>query len=284
MSTKPLNVLSIDFDYFVDAAQFEKHDFPDPNEDLPAYVNTYLWMTHYATSLLRKEHEKSGGRLLSEIDIDWKAFTQVKNFLKAFKKCEQSKHTKVVITNSHAEMFDEIELMQPGGPVRVLNLDDHHDFYDIGEDLNCGNWGNKLMSFLKKQGNSVLADSEVVWIPQSDSSIEVEECKAFEELLSLSPQYTDVSKLGEMIQKFFQGDIDLIFLCRSGCWVPPHLDFRFLDLKDMLVKLNGHYKLDEQVAIPRYTSKFKKQVNQHYNVLKGMNFTVPSRQYMGERM
>lgn len=121
-----------------------------------------------------------------------------------------------------------------------------------------------------------------MWIPQSDSSIEIEE--ECEELLSLNLQYNDVSKLEETIQEFFQGDIDLIFLCRSSCWVPPHLDFRFLDLKDMLVRLNGHYKLDEQVTIPRYTSKFKKQVNQHYNVLKGMNLTIPSRQYMGERM
>lgn len=269
---KPLKVLSIDFDYFVDCESYEKDEFPDPNENISLGTNTRLWISRYAEQ--RKNVDRFGReteRLLTEIPVNMKTFKHVEKLLKKYKLGalnNDSNKPMIVVTNSHSVIYPAIfNLLKREQPVKLLNLDDHSDFYNIGKELNCGNWGNKLLDTLTSYG--VLEESEVHWVtkPKSLSLIERSEiCDKYQDFLSISSPNVEDS-LENYILGFFNKEVpDLIFMCRSSCWVPPHLDFKFLEL----VRILQDYKVPKSVfencvMKPRYTSKFKKSVNILYN-------------------
>lgn len=265
----PYKVLSIDFDYFVDATREEKFGFPDPNENLSIDINTFLWVTHYAEQQLNvKRFGKQIDRSLDSIPVNRETFTQVLKYLKMLK--YDSSALQVIVANSHSAIFPYLEQkVNSGIPVKVCNLDDHSDFYGIGSDLNCGNWGNLLYNSVRK--HNLLSQSEVNWVGQPDSITHSEEdslYKEYAELLSIS--HVAPEDVSEYLQAFFGETPDMIFLCRSSCWVPPHLDFKFLEMVEVLQKYqSNHILIEERVRVPRYTSKFKKQVKQYYD-----NFSV----------
>lgn len=265
---KPLKVLSIDFDYFVNATKDEIYDmFPDPNENISISLNNFLWVTHYANQRIKQEHHK--GKNLESISIRWEEFNQVKKYLKSIKKMSAS--SKVIITNSHAHILPPLEIKATEQPIKLLNIDDHSDFYGIGSELNCGNWGNLLYKIVRD--SDLLQDSEVNWVCRPDSINLLEEKDLYEEYEGfLTISQVKPRDLASYIEMFFESEVpDIIFLCRSSCWVPPHLDFRFLELKEVLQSYNTNYcRIDEQVIMPRYTSKFKKMVNAHYSQIKDM--------------
>lgn len=265
---KQFKVLSIDFDYFVDAFQSEKWEFPDPNENLSIELNSSLWVTHYAQQQFNiKRFGKENDRLLESIPVNKDAFAQVMKYLKTFKKNKAV--TQVVVTNSHAAIFPYLkQKVSKGIPVKICNLDDHSDFYGIGSDLNCGNWGNLLYNNVEERG--LLNESELSWVCQDDSISHSEENLLYEgysEFLSVC--HVSPDKLIEHLNLFFEKEApDMIFLCRSSCWVPPHLDFKFLEMTEVLRQYDSqNIVMDRKVMVPRYTSKFKKSVKQYYDCI-----------------
>ena len=49
---------------------------------------------------------------------------------------------------------------------------------------------------------------------------------------------------------------DIVFLCRSDNWLPPHLDDEFQELVDFIAKKFKTIKIDSQVKKPRELEKF----------------------------
>lgn len=49
---------------------------------------------------------------------------------------------------------------------------------------------------------------------------------------------------------------DIIFLCRSDNWLPPHLDNEFQELVDFIVRKFKTIRIDPQVKKPRELGKF----------------------------
>lgn len=258
-------VLSIDFDYFVDALRAEKYEFPDPNENLSMSLNTHLWSTHYANWRFNvKRYGKECNRLLTDIPVN-SAYNPVMSYLKEIFNGNQ---IKTVIANSHATIFPYLEIAVTNAhAIKLCNLDDHSDFYGIGEELNCGNWGNLLYELIKKQ--NLVNFSEITWVGHSDSICSSSEREVYETYRDfLKIECTEQSSMQEYLKSYFEESVpDLVFLCRSSCWTPPHLDYKFLDMVGLLQKCSDDILIEDTVLVPRYTKSFKKEVSNLYSVL-----------------
>ena len=131
---RPLNILSLDFDYFL---KFENDDtsvlseFPDGTEAFLQY-NDIVWANRLAT----KEVEDK----IKTVKCNEDEFAKVYVFLNDCKA-----DIPVMIANSHVHIYDFIlSHAKQGQDLRILNLDFHHDAYNTSQELNCGNWALKL--------------------------------------------------------------------------------------------------------------------------------------------
>ena len=106
--------------------------------------------------------------------------------------------------------------LSPDEEVELINVDFHHDMYITGGDnLDCGNW----LRFFK----DLYPDANITWVRREDSDIE-----------SLEGDFpykhtTDISVV--------KGDFDLVFLCFSSPWTPPHLKTYF----NKMSRCIGHF-------------------------------------------
>lgn len=111
----------------------------------------------------------------------------------------------VVFANNHHQILD----VMPEGPLEILNFDHHHDVDYPGwnEDLPLheGNWVGHLV----RQGRVV----SYTWY-RNDNSEELEVG------VERPPNYKEVSLPGVDLP---EGSFDLVFICLSPNWIPPHL-------------------------------------------------------------
>ena len=230
---RPLNILSLDFDYFL---KFENDDtsvlseFPDGTEAFLQF-NDAVW----AIRLAYKEVEDK----IKTVKCNEDELAKVSVFLNCCKA-----DIPVMIANSHVHIHDFIlSHAKPGQELRILNLDFHHDAYNISQELNCGNWVLKLKERTANPVTYQWVTSENGWncaevtIPSFIK--ESYRFKSFAEYLSWNKDYKP----------------DLIFLCRSDVWVPPHLDGYF----DMLMRfVAAHFNNvigEQRITKPRDLSE-----------------------------
>ena len=138
-----------------------------------------------------------------------------------------------MIANSHKEIIelisDSIALaLCDGISIEVDNVDFHHDRFDNGSNLNCGNWVLWLDD---------LVDLKYRWVSRKDSERGEELCEI------------GISDLRE--------DYDYIFLCKSDVWSPPHLDKKFNELQRLLVSLGVPTYRENGINYSRYNSEFR---------------------------
>lgn len=187
-------ILSIDFDYF-QVADKEVFGFYPDGIDLPTQVSTFVWGTHYAAN----------EDILKTVLPDNPKLTEIKDILG-----RQSYYTPIQIRQSHKHIYDFIIKQYPNckEKLHIVNIDMHHDCFNNNPKLDCGNWIKHIKEYYEK--------CQVDWIANK-VSVEVYGIQ------DLPIQY-DFSKIKDM--KF-----DLIYLCRSDNWLPPHLDESFDDLR-----------------------------------------------------
>lgn len=183
-----MRILSVDFDYFVDTDMTTRMlDFPDGHDNFSLELTSYIWSLRYEANERIKE--------LGVID-DYK---KVCDLLKS-----QSKG-KTLIADSHREIAQFFSCITPEA-LEVINIDFHHDMYITGGDtLDCGNW----LRFLA----DLRPEADFKWVMREDSDVEG--------LIGTFPYYT-TTNIDEV-----QGEFDLIFLCFSSPWTPPHLKPQF---------------------------------------------------------
>lgn len=205
---KPLRVLSIDWDYLVNATMEERlYMFPDGgNENLPTGILDYIWASRYA------ENPK-----LAEIAVDEPDMENLKQFI--LKSCNN--RTRIIIADSHKHIFDSVsKAHKKAQPVTIINVDFHHDCYGENNSsvVDCGNWVTQLFVNKENRLNMDLSQSKYYWVKRDDSD-DLE--KSYEWCHTIS--IDDMKSLEEF-------PFDLLFICRSGVWSPPHLDNEFLKL------------------------------------------------------
>ena len=220
-------ILSIDWDYFIGATATQRLMlFPDGgNENISYAIQDLIWNSRYADPRL-----KEIGILDEHCNL---LHTILRKFILKFK---NSFVSRTLVTVSHRWIYDFI-LQRTGkyDEFEVYNVDFHHDMYCYkteDQEVNCGNWVNCLQDSRPKM--------QYYWVKREDSEDTIiggdkVSCsvKSFEELLNL--------------------DFDYVFICRSDCWSPPHLD-SFFDEVWKLVNTLSHTEAEVRIMSPRTVS------------------------------
>ena len=222
-----MKILSIDWDYFINCSASDRiMKFPDGgNERLGSAMSTYVWGTRYGVCPEIKDIKVRS----KELDILKKVIDR-----------NQNKYL-YVSADSHKHLGDFI--LQPDMEkaikkegLTIINIDHHSDYYNIGTELNCGNWLNKVME--------KYPETKVTWIKNEDSD---DEDFPFEVTADINRAYKET--------------YDVIYLCRSGVWSPPHLDKEFGVLNRFASKRCDLPLLREQI-VNRWDSEFIKDIEQ----------------------
>ncbi len=198
-----LNVLSIDWDYFVDAnGQYRFEHFPDiPNEKYPQSLQDAIWISRYA------EDDS-----LFKVGVKPAVYALVKrlNYIPYICVCDSHKY---------AYTFGIQRLRETGNTqFNFLNIDFHSDCRKDTEALDCGNWYSLLMNEYKGKWN---------WIGWPDSYKVGKPRK-----LNFTAAF-DLSKIDKVAW-------DMLFICRSNMWSPPHLDDEFTKIfKPLIANKDG---------------------------------------------
>ena len=241
----PLTVLSVDWDYFINATQHERYNlFPDGgNEDLAGEINDIIWVNRYARS-----------SELGQIEADYEALDKLTQALQDWIAPGQ---TKVMVADSHKHIFGAIkELYKESRPISIINIDYHHDCYDYTETLNCGNWVNQL--FNPETGldiNPLLY--RYLWVKRPDS-----------DEIPFEPVWMSSILIKDFLSCCWakgvpQNPVKLLFICRSGVWSPPHLDKEFIKFSKFCIsKADNPAIVEKGILKSRYSRRFQKQIQE----------------------
>lgn len=200
-------VLSVDWDYFVEANSFERFTyFPDGNSEyISPILSDFIWKSRY-------DCEKE----LKDFKIK-KEYNQFRKLLKSI-----NPNIPVIVTESHGDMYNYIKDLDSIFNIDNLkfdidNIDFHHDIYNGKNILNCGNWLRILISELKT--------NIVTWIRHEDSDIP-----------EPMPYIDTLHGINHLIDFNYviNKEYDALFLCKSRIWSPPHLDSRFISIVKLI--------------------------------------------------
>lgn len=192
-----MRILSIDFDYFVDTdMETRLMCFPDGHDNFTPDLTKFIWDRRYEFH----DNLKDIG-LIPDYDI----------------MCEFLKNLKLrraMMADSHKEIKEFFSEIKPDEELELINIDFHHDMYITGgNELDCGNWLRFLVD--------LKPDAKITWVAREDSDID--------SLCGEFPYYitTDITEV--------QGEFDLVFLCFSSPWTPPHLFDAYLKMGEYLI-------------------------------------------------
>lgn len=184
-------ILSIDFDYFIDTTiEVRDNCFPDGHDNFSPAMTKFIWDRRY------EFHDIKDIGVIPD-------YTKICEFLRNLK------GGRVLIADSHREIAQLFDKIRPEEDLELIHVDFHHDMYITGGDgLDCGNW----LRFL----TTLRPDTDVTWVRREDSETD-----------SLSGEFpynhtTDINAV--------QGEFDLIFICFSSPWTPPHLLDKFVEM------------------------------------------------------
>ena len=185
-----LNVLSIDWDYFIDASGlYRDRHFPDiPNEDYPKSLQDAIWTSRYAED-----------DTLLKVGINPAVYGLVERlaYIPYMYVCDSHKW---------AYTFAIQRLRETGNKrFNFLNIDFHSDCRKDSKKLDCGNWYSILMNEYRGKWN---------WIGWPDSYKVGKPRKL---------QFSTVLDVNEINSTSW----DMLFVCRSDMWSLPHLDNEF---------------------------------------------------------
>lgn len=246
-----MRVLSVDFDYFINASEIQMGAFfPDGGHEHSQFLNDIVWANHYASAAI-KGHDLMGVSLLS---------SELRSVRKII---ERQKNPLCMVADSHSHAYNFIKENCKGkGAVEVYTIDYHHDTFNVGDEgeLNCGNWLRLLM----EEG----IVNKAFWVnrPKSDERGNMCEIIPFSEL----------PKTG----------YDLIYVCRSSWWTPPHLDREFIAelAKPLSSNKRGWFcRFEKGIAESRYNKEFQKAITELTAVSRSVNDEIEMLKRRGSR-
>ena len=207
-----IGVLSIDFDYFIDASSQERDlYFPNVNDEIHNYKVQAIWRESY----LKHPELKKVGVI--------KDFYYLKESLMGLRIAKNN----ILKADNHKYIKMLIDRIPKKSQLMIVNIDFHHDYYHFytGNDkVNCGNWLRRVVE--------ERPDTKVKWIRRSDS-----------QLYSLDGKFP--FEHTEDIKAIRNESFDYVFLCRSPEWTPTHLNNKFEELASSISK---HYYKECQIC------------------------------------
>lgn len=213
-----MNVLSIDFDFFQNVAlDVMQNCYPD-GIDLPTEISNICWAANMAADTKHK---------IKNVTIDQPLFQDICKIIS-----NQSDKTPVLISQSHVNIYDFIHTCIPiNSRLHVINVDMHHDYFSNNPELDCGNW----LKFIAKD----YKNHKLSWItrPVALDAYGFDD----EERIPINLDFTKIKNM-----KF-----DMIFLCRSDNWTPPHLDLYFEQLVNEMATHFENVLIENCVKEPR---------------------------------
>lgn len=215
-----MNVLSVDYDYFIRASVEAQALFPDGGAEFSIIDDSVVWLSAYAVSMMNDD------ALISGTSVDDKALMRIRELIKN----NLYPWKRGMVADSHRHAYDFIK-EYGDGDVTIYNVDFHHDCLMTGNgEVHCGNWVRKLMD----EGIA----KKVYWVGRKDS-VKKDKPKTVS-LLSFSD---------------LPASYDLIFVCRSGWWTPPHLDTAFIDylVNPLLKQDDMTVSFQQDIDKSRYT-------------------------------
>lgn len=232
----PINILSIDFDYFIHFASRESALFcPDSGIEYQDDLAQLCWMTKYATALSAGVNMET---ILSLRDADL-------DFVKSIIKQQEDPYC--MVCDSHANILNFALRIFQGEPITIYNVDAHHDSYPRRHEekeiapCDCGNWATTLLDMKVVES--------IYWISPEDEPHSPAGNDCMDPRIKTNLRLCDLSNVSSF---------DGIFLCRSGSWTPPHLDRGFLTLAQLLVQPDGGWecRLQKGIMDSRYNDDF----------------------------
>ncbi len=241
---KTLKVLSIDFDYFQNVSEDVMQSYYPDGHDHNTFISSIVWQPIYF-------YEESNKPIM-EVTLNKTEYDLACALLS-----KQSPMAYVMVRNSHVHIYDVIKEHFKKGKydnVKITHIDMHHDMFNNNSEVDCGNWLSHVASEIP---------TEVTWVANPVSR------SAF----GLGGSKFDMIKSSIDEVPFMQYDI--IYICRSDCWLPPHLDRYFDSLFTMLDKIFASVVYEGSISEPRdidYTprSSHKDECDELYKLLNKM--------------
>lgn len=222
-----IKVLSVDWDYFIQATITERAMFFPDGGDYAGEIERTIWATHYV---------RDG---LSAIKVSRKELNRLKECIANSKETCKS----VMLCNSHIHLYDFItRQVSPDNHIDLYNIDFHHDVYtdSYKRRIDCGNW---LIHLRAKY-----PDLNARWVARETS----------DRSRMLFP-LKEVSYSRACANAY-----DYIFVCRSGLYSPPHLDKEFCKAFSSLTAF-PNCNLEKNILKPRDDTAFYTSVEQLRN-------------------
>lgn len=221
-------LLSIDYDFFI--REEPAWDFGH-NETNSIFMDT-AWLARYLSVDLYKETDikKYADFLPEQIinKLEWLGFKLNK--------------PSIIVADSHKYAFEVVKSLKG---CQVFNFDAHHDCYEDTPKISCANWlGRSIISKYASKVTWVLPS----WLRRLYSGIY--------KILKIS--LVEGKFFDNLNKNEFKGiKIDTIFICRSGCWVPPHHDSEFFRMVETLKSLSGNFVIAENISQRKFPTKKK---------------------------
>lgn len=221
-----MNILSIDFDYFQIVDKDILKDYPD-GIDLPTGLSELVWASKYA---FNSDIEK--------VTVNQNELDTLSCIIS-----HMDPQAPVCVSQSHKEIYSFIHKLQPNTakPLKVVNVDMHHDYFNDNRELDCGNW----ISYLSDEYTKF----KWMWIA-NPISLDVYEAEEIKPLVKQS--LTEIEDL----------QFDALFLCRSDNWVPPHLDNSFVELINVIQNRFTERNVDIRDRVDKPRTQWKNHKDQ----------------------
>lgn len=203
------NFLSVDWDYFIQVHNEKSNSYRETQQDiLGKWYNE--WMIGIEKGEPLEQHY--------ELTSFYNDFIE-----KVLPKIKVEQGTKIVLTESHAAGYEEVERTQCNV---VYHLDAHSDLgyggvEALNYEKNCANWLGMLLK------NRRIKEAYIIYSPYTKEYPE-----EFEEITKCYGVY--FITLDELLQKMSLGNIcfQAVHMCRSGPWTPPWYDDQFYELAE----------------------------------------------------
>lgn len=222
MKKKP-RILSIDFDYFQDTERDTVVKYYPDGIDLPYPLSSIVWTNVYAKSC-------PGYDDIQRVKINNDLLLIAEGVILC-----QNSNIPVIIKQSHLGIWEETKLrFDPDNGLYIAHVDFHHDFTNGYEEqgiVDCGNW----LYFMTK-----IYKAKLRWYTRS-VSLDCYKC-SYDEMPAIRDDLLPLS---------MESDFDMIYICRSDAWIPPHLDCYFDRLVKLCEKKFSNIYVEDSVSKPR---------------------------------
>lgn len=215
-------VLSVDFDVFQNIPSKKLLEAYPDGFDVSTDISCQMWKLCY------RNPEKAS--MLAQISADECRLRGAMHLIE--KSCNDE--TPIMIVNSHKKIYDwifEHYNAKNYQGLQIVNLDMHHDMFNENSNLGCGNW----ISHVKKREPNLAIE----WVCNPISK----------EVYGLnSPEF---SFINDQIDRFLGTHFDLLFICRSDNWLPPHLDKHFRNFCESILCNHPKAVMETDILKPR---------------------------------